>query len=1464
MIARALVLLILTITSSLVSGQSELRFEPLQSSNNLSQRSVTNMVKDHLGFLWIGTYNGLNKFDGYKFISYNLYEKSPNNISSNYIKTIHEDKSGFLWIYTLEDKMLRFDPASEKIISFPDNSTIKDVTCKMFEFDDSTQWVITNKIGLYIISQNKYNNTAIIKHLTNNSPQPILSNYINFLVKDSVGNYWIGSKKGLNKININSYSNLGIKIAKFDTLQGISHNSSIIFTKAIKIGSYICFYSTKKGFIFYNSTTGKFNYPKNENLNKLIADKTITLIIVNQQNVWFCTNNLQLFKYNITSSSLSTYDLSRYNNIKKIFFDSFNQVWLSTDKYGIIRIDVQTSQIKQYNFIPYNKNILIYGDDFIWYEDRHSNLWIGSQVCGLSLYDRKNNTFITYLNDPNNNHSISSNTISSLIEDNEDDLLVGLDNGINRVIQTNSEFKYIKPRKLTENNDDNSVRAVLEDSNLNLWIATKGAKIYIYSVKNKVENSYQTKNVINSNYNVYKIFQDHNGFIWLCTKGSGLYKSKLTIKAKNFDYNNILFINYSLTTNNSSSTDENKVYDITEDNNNNLWIATFGGGLIKLHFDKYNNLIKKYFTTENSNISGNLVRCVIIDSKSRIWIGTTKGLSYFKLDETNYDKINFINFKADPSNNSDLSCNDIIKILEDKNGTIWLATNGGGVNHLTLSKYGKAIFKHYNTNNGLCDNLALSLANDQNGNIWIGTDHGLSKLNPKNDHIINFNEKNGLPCLNFSENASILDDNGNIVIGSLNGFYIINPNIKNSKPLKSLIQLTGFQLFNREVIPGDKNSPLKQSISYTKNIILNYNQSAFSIEFSSLLYNSSPNVLYSYILEGFDKTWSYASQSNKAVYTNIPYGKYIFKVKCTNIDGSWGSKIATLTILIRPPLWKTYYAYIIYFILIIVIIQIILKIIVKITRLENDIVIEKKVAESKLRFFTNISHEFRTPLTLIIGPLESLIDRNDISKDIKNQLKLANRNVNRLLRLINQLLDFRKIQQDNVKLSLDEFDIVPFLKQIYDCYEAASKQKNIDFKFLYSQSSIKIIGDLQKLDIVFFNLLSNAFKYTYDNKTISLVVFKNTEKKCIEVILSDQGKGIEAADIPFIFDRFFVSHTNAEDPFTGTGIGLSLAMEYVKLHHGNIEVKSQKDVGSVFKVTLPLDVNYGTKQLIQHKNNTSIHSHEPIIDESENDELVSVKTLLSGEKPLILIVEDDVDMGHYISNILSNTYSIILAKDGEECWKKIQKTLPDIVITDIIMPKMNGLELLKKIKEDETTCHLPVILLSAKSEISDQIKGIETGAEWYISKPFNQNLLLSYLKTIIHQREIIREKFKSTIELKPDEIQIVSKDKIFIEKAITIINENLSDPNFTVEKLSANFEMSRTVFFKKLKTITGHQPVEFIRLIRLKRAAQLLLLKQFNISEIAFQSGFNDVRYFSSCFKKQFGLTPTEYINKDI
>lgn len=1466
-------ILILLFFPLYLSAQSRIRFEEVYSINSLSQNAVVCIHQDKLGFLWIGTWDGLNKYDGYKFKVYKLTENPTSSASTNRIISIREDRQGKLWLQTYDGRIHRFDPSTEKYISFPvenDGSVITSFT-NFYESENGIICLSSDKSGAYFISGEDPEGEIKIDHLYNISEQEttLSSNYVSFITRDENKNFWIGTNNGLNKIHEEDLFNDEKEIRKYFFHDPPANTGKTAFKNFALSGSKLWFGTTDKGLVCYDPAHEVFlnlnEYPEYQEFNNL----EITTLETDAANLWAGTAVGKIVRYNTAGDEFRIYPLDDPRTgefIKTIYTDKFGQVWILTNKFGITRLDPHSGNSYHYVLTPPELQTLTDDERTVIYEDSNNQLWLGGQNMGILHYDHEYDRFSVYSNNPQDPSSLQSSIVECIYEDREGNLWIGTNwfgKGLNRMITIDPGFQYIQPVLFPDNKMQNVIRSIFVDSKGFTWAGTKSGQIYIYDEELKLVHIIKKNREKNySGYNVYAIYEDTDGFIWLCTKGAGIFKANQSLRSVFPHYERLTFSVIQMGHSGINALNNNNVYDLVKDELGRIWVATYGGGLNMIETNEDGTYAFHHYTVENSNLTSDKLRDLYIDSRGRLWLATTFGVNYIDIYRDKDKPLEINHILADPLNTNSLSYNDINMIIEDKRGNIWLASAGGGVNQIINPASDDFIIYQLSVKDGLKDNFILSLVEDMYEYIWIGTENGLSRYNPLNEHIENFDKKNGLPEIFCSERTCTLSPDGKVLFGTINGFYSISPEKIKLQSYTPTICLTSFQLYNKEVLPGQKNSPLEKSISFTREITLASNQSNFAIEFSMLSFKSPESNQYSYILEGFEKDWNYIGTEHKATYTNLPPGEYIFRVKGLNSNLSRYDSETYLSIIVMPPFWKTTKAYLLYLIVISGLLFLSYRIAVRMTRLKNNLKVEHRVAESKLRFFTNISHEFRTPLTLILGPVEKLITRLDIPFEIRQQLSVVHRNSKRLLRMVNQLLDFRKVETSQVKLRIQEIEVIPFLHQIHESFEDLAKQKDIRFDLFYDHDDLIIWGDIQKLDIIIFNLLSNAFKFTPEHQSVSIIVKQEYKPEdCIKIIVSDTGIGIEADKLKYIFDRFFVSHIEDSTNYQGTGIGLSLSMEYIKLHKGEILAESEPGKGTTFTVKLLTGNSHFPADVILKEREAFSYTPKLKLIEEEIRDLNEYGTLKETHRdlPVILIVEDDPEMCTYLKNILTPEYTVQEARDGKDGWNKASCYSPDLIITDVMMHKMDGIELTKKLKEEFSTCHIPIIILSARSEVESQIEGLKTGAEVYLPKPFNSDLLLSYVKSLLSQRAKIKEMFESTIELKPDEVRVTPKDKIFIEKVIRLIDENIADPDFTVEKLAGMMFVSRTLFYKKLKSITGLQPIELIRLLRLKKAAQLIETGEFNITEVAYMVGYNDIRYFSTSFKKQFGTSPSQY-----
>jgi signal transduction histidine kinase/ligand-binding sensor domain-containing protein/DNA-binding response OmpR family regulator len=1459
--------LLLILAPGRAFAQSDIRFEEVQSINPLSHNNVTYIHQDQLGFLWIGTFNGLNKYDGYSFKIYTFNDLEQEHASTNRISAIHESSNGMLWIETYDGNYQCFNPFNETFYSIPElmDSCLQVRFTHFYEAGEGTVCLSTEKSGVLFINDSDTEGGPVIHHLVNRPGEDrvLTDNSVNFVVQDVNKYFWVGTENGLTRIHEDDVAQEHPRVLKYFTERS--------FTTFALVGQRLWFGNEVNGVTWYDPASEQFGYIQEENGQWDLNGMDVTTLKSNGDHLWIGTSVGKVFRYDQAGKELKEFKISDPMSgsvINQVYCDIFEQVWLLTEEFGITRLDPSTGQFHYYSLSTSKTRNLIDDERIKIFEDSKNQLWLGGQNVGVQFYNREEDRFTAYINDPGDPTSLQSSVVEFLMEDREENLWVGTNwfgKGLSRMIKLDPAFKYVVPVPEPESKQQNVVRSVFTDSKGFIWAGTKSGQIYIYDPGLEQVHVIEKDPDINySGYNVYSIVEDREGYVWLCTKGAGIFRSNQSVKEISPRYERLTFTNIRHDPDNPNSLNNNNVYDIELDDLNRVWVATYGGGLNLIEADEKGERVFHRFTTDNSTLSSDNLRDLYLDRHGRLWLASTLGVNYIDIYRQNITQPEIGNIFSDPAEHSGLSYNDIIMIMEDSNGHLWLASAGGGVNVILNPDGEEFQFDYYSTREGVKDDYILSLAEDIYGFIWIGTASGLSRYNPVTRDIDNFDKKVGLPEVSFSERTAVATNSGKIFFGTVNGFYSISPDMAGTEESNPMICLTELMLNNVEVRPGDEDSPLKRSISFAREVTLRSNQSNFSIGFSLLSFKSPESNHYSYTLEGFDEGWNYIGTDHKATFTNVPPGSYTFRVKGLDSDLSEYGTETKLAITILPPLWRTKAAYAIYAVLMIILIYLGYRVALRFVRLKNNLKVEKKVAESKLRFFTNISHEIRTPLTLILGPVDRMISETNLPSEVRHQLAVVHRNTKRLLRMVNMILDFRKVQHEKITLRIQEIELIPFLHQIYESFEAQAQQKNIHFSLIYDQTDehLTVWGDVQKLDIVIFNLLSNAFKFTPENRRISIIVSRVYESKSwIKIQVCDTGIGIEKDKLDLVFNRFFVSHTDESNEYQGTGIGLSLSQEYVNLHQGEIRVESTPGKGTDFIVKLLTGNSHFPDDVIFKEREA--YSYSPRVITSDQgllkDDLTEPIEHDEEEKPHILIVEDDVEMCYYLQRILEKQYNVDISKDGLDGWKKALEVSPDLVVTDIMMPGMNGIELTQKLKEEFKTCHIPVIMLSSKSAVESQVEGLQIGAEAYVPKPFNSEILLSYIQTILSQRKRVRAIFENRVELKPDEVQVTPKDKEFIEKVLNLIDENLANPEFNVEKLATKIFISRTLFYKKIKSITGYQPVELIRMMRLKKAAKFIETGEFTVSEVAYMVGYNDIRYFSTSFKKQFGVSPSQY-----
>jgi signal transduction histidine kinase/DNA-binding response OmpR family regulator len=890
-----------------------------------------------------------------------------------------------------------------------------------------------------------------------------------------------------------------------------------------------------------------------------------------------------------------------------------------------------------------------------------------------------------------------------------------------------------------------------------------------------------------------------------------------------------------------------------------MWFGTQGNGLML--FDKVKGV---YMSTPELNKQGRLlgvhVNAILEDKAGILWVGTyNSGVISYDLYTR---QIHFYRQGRD----SNLGSNQITKIFQDSDGQIWVGTAGGG---LSLYNSDTDSFGTFTTKDGLPSNTIKGILEDTKKNLWFSTNEGLGQLNTQTMTFKTFGEADGLQGKEFLINAYAQNARGEMFFGGTSGLNVFHPDSLQESKQVPAIYITGLRLFNKRVEAGEKDSPLKTSILATKVLTLNASQSVLSLDYLALDYQQSKDNQYAYILEGFDPEWNYVAKQRTATYTNLNDGTYTFKVKATNNDGVWNEQPTELTIIILPPWYRTWWAFGIYGVLILLSLLALRRAIAIRERLKADVLLQEREKEQiqeldrlKTNFFTNISHEFRTPLTLIISPLERFFSDNsdkDLPDKQAKQLRTIHQNAKKLLSLINQLLDLSKLEAGKLTPEISQNDLIEFLEKLTYSFNGLAEQKQISLSLNSPIDRALVYFDLDIIEKVVTNLLSNAFKHTpaHGSITVELTLDRNrtADISRVKIAVKDTGVGIPPAHLSNIFSRFYQISETSYNQNVGSGVGLALCKELIELHRGDITVISKVGEGTTFAINIPVFKGAFDFRWIKE---TAV-DYEASFPEQASSRAVSVSQVNgSEEKAVILVAEDNDDLRAYIHDIFVGKFDIIEADNGEDALEKALTHIPDLIISDWMMPKMTGVELCSKVKLNEKTSHIPIIILTSKSSNDSKMEGLETGADDYITKPFNANLLEVRVTNLLASRRRLRERFQQATEVSPKEITLNTADEHFLEKSIRIVEENMANPDFDIQALELALKMSNMQLYRKLKGVTGLSGIEFIRTIRLKKAFQLLETATYSVAEVAYQVGFNDPSYFTRIFKKEYGKAPSE------
>jgi signal transduction histidine kinase/ligand-binding sensor domain-containing protein/DNA-binding response OmpR family regulator len=1373
-------------------------FTRYSDKDGLVHNFVTCITQDEKGFLWFATEDGFSRFDGYAFKNYERNIDDPNSISDDAILSMCADTGGVLWFGTDAGGINRFDSKTETYTTF--------------------------RAG-------------------QNTQKDLSSDRIKKIFIDSRNHIWVGTDTGLNRMVLNS-DRCSQEKCRLD----------------------------------------RFGFGESYSTYRRIADNNVNDIIEDKNgDIWIATSN-GLSRGHYTDSLNIQFTSYRHeerdpnslmsNSLSCLEVDSEGLIWIGTSDKGIIMFDPASesflnfqSKSDDHTSLSSNNITKLLNDPI-----DPDILWIGTWMNGFNSFNRKSQKAIRYMSDDMN---VPESAITDMYQDNGGNIWIasfGL--GISRFNIHQQNFlsftaQHSREKGLPVPFITNMVE-VPDQSGKFLWLTSGGGGLLKYDIikDEYTQFIYKPTHPESNSFNVFRIIQyqapennQDKKLLWIGTSDDGLAW---------FDITTERFIDSPSPANQQLKQIKGTVHDLLfykKKNHDLIFIGTMDrGGYI---YDFGQKVLKniRYRENDPETIRNDVISHFFEDDSGNIWICTMGGgiSIYNPLTE----EMNHLLYKEGTSNG--LPHSRINSVYQDTKGRIWIATFGSG---FCMFDRKKNTYYPYNENDGLPDNCIFGILEDNEGFLWISTQKGLVRFDPDEKTFTHFDYSDGIPLKNFLNDAFYKRSDGSLIFGGMGGFTIVQPSKLKQNSSRASLVLTNFTINNKS-LDSYHEIYLKKNIAYTKNIVLPFSHNTFAFEFSYLDFFSPLKNHYRYKLNGLDEEWISSDASKRyASYTQVPPGKYIFYLKAANNSGFWNPEPLSINLTILPPWYRTNLAYLIYLLMGLGSIIILWRIQVNRLKMRQQIDMEhyqaeklKELDESKSRFFANISHEFRTPLTLIEGPIRQL-KNGEYQGNLKEAYNLILKNTKRLVDLINQLLDLSKLESKKLKLQAANQNIVPLLSGLVQSFESLARRKNIEYTFSKPKKEIDLYIDQEKFEKIIINLLSNAFKFTPEKGRITVGVLihpeshftsENGEQPKLKISISNSGSFLKPDQIEHIFDRFYQVNELSIDHLEGTGIGLALVKELVELHHGYVSVQSDHDIGTIFTLQLPLGKDHLSSDEISDTFEEPIEK-EQISEDSLDTSHQKLKSLSvkMPHKQRVLIVEDNQDVRLYVAGLINSEYSIFEAENGKQALDIARKKNPDLVITDVMMPEMNGMEFCRRLKKDIEISHIPIIMLTARADIEDKLEGLELGADDYIEKPFEAEELKLRIRNIFKQRDRLRNRLNKDAVLRPEEITVTSIDAKFLQKLINVIEIEMHRPDFTVEEIARIMNVSKATLNRKINSITNLSPGALVRWMRLKKAQNLLKSGAATISEIAFEVGYDSLSHFSQIYKRQFGLRPSD------
>ena len=1338
------------------------------------------------------------------------YINESHGLSNNHVHAIFKDKLGFMWFGTGYG-LNRFDGTRMRTF-LPDDKDSSSISSSyissIYGGPEGNLWIknVNGLFDIYLINKGVFNrniNTFAREY-------KLRSDMVLSVNEDKLGRYWF------------AHPNEGISV--FDPKTGESR--------------YLVQNSYEPGHLKSNQIAALTGSPNGE------------IWVLHDSGAIDVLNPFSLAV--IERFELGTFPRNNSRYVFELFADSDGDAWVYSTSHdlGIFLIEREDGRVHHFHQkskeYPLNNDLIK-----TMAENTPGEIWLGTDHGGINIIHKGKHQVSRITHDADEAGGLPENTVYALLKDSDGIMWVGTTKkGVAFYHEGMMRFSHVKKGAVPgQGLPYNDINVVVEDKLGNLYLGTNGAGLLYFERSTGTYRQFlaagDRDNSLPGNV-IVDLKIDHDGILWIGTYLHGL---------ASFDGRK--FKKYTHIPDDPSSLSDVNVWKIYIDKSNRVWVGTLRSG-VNLFDRKTGSFRRLSVGGADFPLNNQYISSFAEDLEGNLWIGGGYGIDIINL-ETGYHR-----YISASDASTGLNENNVTEILFDSKGIIWI-TSGKGLNYFDKTT---GRFNSYSKPEGITADFLVSLLEDEDNNLWISTQNGLSyavvnrNTSPFTISFRNFDVTDGLQAGLFNKNSAFKTSQGEMIFGGPNGYNIFKTSNFAFELNEPKVVFTGLSLFNKPIRPDEVINGrviLEDMVSNVGKVAFKHYQNVISVDFSALNYINFEKNKFRYKLEGFNQDWTVLDEAPfRVVYTNLDPGTYKLVVQAAKNDGHWGAPGQKLEIKIEAPFWKTPLAYLLYFLLVVAAIWYARKRILDKERENFKRLEEKREAQRileldqmKTRFFTNISHEFKTPLSLILAPVEHLLHHDEASARSKQYLTIQ-RNAKRLLQLVNQILDIKNIEKEGVVLHLSEGDIVRFIDNKVREFAELSEKRHIQLSFDSSIKRLPTQFDADKIEKIIFNLLSNAFKFTPEDGqirvTLGLKAIDNGQG-VLALKVIDTGSGIKETDLPKIFDRFYTASPSKEISNPGSGIGLSLVREFARIHGGDIAVRSQLGEGSEFELTIKVHVKPELLDLGNELTKTTLPK-EVAIDENDSD------------KPLVLLVEDNLEFRQYIMEYLEQDYRIVMAQDGKDGLEKALANIPDIIISDLMMPLMDGVELCQEIKKDLKTSHIPVIILTARSSEEKQLEGIKSGCNLFISKPFKLEILTSGIKNLLQERVRLQKHYRKRISVNASEQEIESMDDKLIHRAMQVVESNLDDPEFSVEQMSKDLGMSRVHLYKKLSALTGKSPVEFIRLVRLQRAAQMLQKSQLTVAEIAYQVGFNNAKYFAKHFKAEFGVLPSQYSQK--